>query len=147
MKTAFQTLANSLTLVSISEVKTEKERVDNKKSREYYTAEFRDINNPFAPTVKRNFFQAHDESGQVTMWKGADPKSVASFIGKQIPGQIVKATVLPYKIGDRTVDSYTTAVLAHETAERVFKAAGHEVVDATTGEVVVNAEDMTILNG
>lgn len=147
MKNSVQILANSLTLVSISEVKTEKERVDSKKSRDYYTAEFRDVSNPFAPTVKRNFFQAHDESGANTMWKGADPKSVAGFIGKQIPGQIVRATVLPYQIGDRTVDSYTTAILSHENVERVFKAAGHELVDMATGEIAVAAEDMTILNG
>lgn len=121
---------STLKLVSISEVKTEKPRIDEKVSREYYTAEFNNPANPFGKSVKRTFWQQHNADGTIAEWRGANPKDVAKFIGKEIPGRIVAGTVEPYAIvnpltgEEREATTYTAVVLNGETPEAVFKASG-----------------------
>ena len=117
-------------LLSIGEVKTEKARKDGKKSRQYYTAMFQELGNPFAPAVQRNFFQAHNADGTETYWKGGNPEEVKPFLNKALPGSIVSRQVPDYEIAQadgttRTVNRYTTVVLGHETVESVFRAQGH----------------------
>jgi hypothetical protein len=121
---------SSLKLISVGEVKTEKARKDGKKSRQYYTAMFQELGNPFAPAVQRNFFQSHNSDGTECMWKGAKPEDVIPFVNKAVPGSIVSRQVPDYEIAQadgtsRTVNRYTTVVLGHETVESVFRAQGH----------------------
>ena len=115
-------------LVSISEVKTEKQRTDGKISRKYYTAYFADAHNPFAKQVQRNIFQSHSTDGTVATWKSGDPMLVKSFVGKEIPGQFVNSTVETYKIDDRDVSTFTTVVLEGENVNTIFKQNGHPIV-------------------
>lgn len=118
-----------LKLIGITEVKSEKKRSDKKVSRQYYTAEFADQSNPFAKTVKRNFFQTHNADGSAAEWRGASPEAVTPFIGKEIPGAIVSKAVEAYTIGEgadqRDASTYTTIVLGNENIESVFKGLGH----------------------
>ena len=140
-------MENSVTLVSISVVKTEKTRKDGKKSRQYYTATFANANDPFAPTVIRNVFQSHtNDDGTDCIWRGGNPEQVATFVGKQIPGAIVTRTVTPYVIGERTVNRYTTVVRASEDEVAVFKQCGHTIVKATESQEqpVANAKGFAL---
>lgn len=135
---------STLKLLSVSEVKTEKSRKDGKKSRQYYTAMFQELGNPFAPAVQRNFFQAHNADGTECIWKGANPSDVASFVGKAVPGSIVSRQVPDYEISQadgtsRTVNRYTTVVLGHETVESVFRAQGHALDAPAKTEVKIGA--------
>ncbi len=114
-------------LVSISEVKTEKDRTDSKPSRKYYTAYFADTMNPFAKQIQRNFFQDHtgEVGKEIAVWKSGDPAIVKTFIGKEIPGEFLNVTVTPYTINDRLVTSFSTVVLANEKLATVLKQANH----------------------
>ena len=89
--------------------------------RQFFMAEFGDSDNPFAPTVARMIAQ-----GQVGNWKGLDPKTIASYVGKKVPGKIESIQVKPYTIGEgedeRTVKSKTYVVFAHETIELLVQA-------------------------
>jgi hypothetical protein len=137
-----------LQLVSISEVKTEKSRIDNKVSRQYYTATFANPANPFGKTVSRTFWQQHNIEGTETTWKTANPALVKTFIGKLIPGTIVSSPVEEYDIVNqgtgevRTASTYTAIVLEGENAYSVFKAAGKVMVEAAT--VVANNVEQAI---
>lgn len=125
-----------LKLISISPVKTEKERKDGKVSRQYYTASFTNPNNPFSKVVSRTFWQQHNADGTEATWKTANPELVKSFIGKLIPGSIVSSKVEEYDIVNentgevRTASTYTAVVLEGETAQSVFKASGKVMVEA-----------------
>jgi hypothetical protein len=133
-----------LQLVSISEVKTEKSRIDNKVSRQYYTATFANPANPFGKTVSRTFWQQHNIEGTEATWKTANPSLVKSFIGKLIPGTIVSSKVEEYDIVNqgtgevRTASTYTAVVLEGETAYSVFKAAGKIMVETVDSVAAVN---------
>ena len=98
-----------LQLVSISEVKTEKVRIDNKVSRQYYTATFANPANPFGKTVSRTFWQQHNIEGTETTWKTANPALVKTFIGKLIPGTIVSSPVEEYDIVNQGTGEVRTA--------------------------------------
>jgi len=129
-----------LILVSMSEVKTEKTRTDGKISRQFYTAYFADANNPFAKGVQRNVFQAHSADGKTASWKGGNPSQVKTFVGKEIPGQIVNCIVKPYTIGEnKNITSYTTALLDGENLVSILKQSGHELADskASVAEVTL----------
>ena len=125
-----------LVLLAISALSTEKTRKDGKVSRQYYTAEFQDPNNPFASTVKRVIWQQHNIDGTEAIWKGGNPEQISKFIGKQVPAEIVSRQVPAYTVGENTATKYTTVVFGHETIESVFKSAGHELtIGATTPAV------------
>lgn len=125
-------MKNTLILLAMSEILTEKVRKDNKVSRQYYTAEFQDQENPFAPTAKRTIFQAHSADGTTSFWKGGDPSQIKKFLQKPVPAEIVSRQVAPYQIGENTATKYTTVVFGHETVESVFKSAGHDLNEMTT---------------
>jgi len=118
-------------LIGIGEVKLAKD------GRSFYTAEFQDASNPFAGTVRRNFWQQFADSAAKTnpIWKGADPAITGTFVGKLLPGQILTLEVEAYTIGANTVSTYKTVVLGGELPKQVFKQLGHPVV-----ETVVAAE-------
>jgi len=138
-----------LILVSMSEVKTEKTRTDGKVSRKYYTARFADASNPFAKGVQRNVFQAHSADGKTASWKGGNPDQVRSFIGKEIPGQMVNCTVEPYTIGEnKNITSYTTALLDGENIVAILKQAGHKLASTSSATPeVAKASAAEALNG
>tara|TARA_R110000822_G_scaffold16329_13_gene55756 strand:+ start:921 stop:1415 length:495 start_codon:yes stop_codon:yes gene_type:complete len=139
------TSANST--VAESEYKT----LDNKinmtsDNREYYIAAFQDPTNPFGFERNRVFSQNSNAEG-VAEWRGAHPNVIGSFVGKNVPAEIVTRKVPPYTIGERTLTTYTCVVLKSESIESVFRANGHDLsltnpvdnvitVDAETGEVV-----------
>ena len=137
----------NLQLVSISEVKTEKERVDGKVSRQYYTATFINPENPFSKAVSRVFWQQHNVEGTEATWKTANPDLVKKFVGKLIPGRIVSSVVEEYDIVNagtgevRTATTYTAVVLEGETAQAVFKAAGKTIVEAAPTNALVATAD------
>lgn len=128
-----------LVLLAISAILTEKTRSDSKKSRQYYTAEFKDPENAFAPTVKRVIWQQHNVDGTETIWKGGDPEQVGKLVGKQIPAEIVSRQVQAYQVGTNTATKYTTVVFGHETVESVFKSAGHELTSEVPATPAVTA--------
>jgi hypothetical protein len=132
-----------LTLLAISALLTEKTRKDNKVSRQYYTAEFQDPNNPFAPTIKRVIWQQHNVDGTLAIWKGGNPEQISKFVGKQVPAEIVSRQVPAYLVGENTATKYTTVVFAHETIESVFKSAGHDLSVENTAPVANAAPAMT----
>lgn len=142
-----------LVLVAISAIATEKERKDSKKSRDFYTAEFKNPLNPFLKTIKRNFFQTHSADGKTASWVGADPKAVSQFIGKEIPGYIANKAVEAYEIVDqatkevREANSFTTVVLDGENEAGVFKALGHPLLSTSkiVEEEVVTSKSTAIL--
>jgi len=131
-------------LMSITDVKTEKQRTDGKKSRQYYVAEFGNPSNPFAPSVKRTFFQAHNADGSTT-WKGANPSTVSAAIGKEIPGSIINMKVEKYPVllADGTqqkrkdgslvfADNVTIVCFEGENAEAIVRANGKTPINAQT---------------
>lgn len=138
---------STLKLVSVSEVKTEKEgssRSDGKVNRQYYTAEFNNPANPFGKSVRRTFWQQHNADGTLAEWRGANPKDVSKFIGKEIPGRIVSGTTEAYEIisygGEvREATTYTAVVLDGETPEAVFKASGKILLVAAQTIAAVEA--------
>jgi len=130
-------------LNSISEVKTEKVRTDGKASRKYYTAYFSDASNPFAPSRQRNFFQSHNADGTVATWKSGDPAIVKQYVGQTIPGEFINATVKPYEVNGRMVDSFTAVVLSGEKLSAILKQQGVEL--ATEAPAVI-AETIEALN-
>lgn len=124
-----------LKLISISPVKTEKARKDEKVSRQYYTAAFTNPANPFGKVVSRTFWQQHNADGTEATWKTGNPALVKDFVGKLIPGSIVSSKVEEYDITDslgntRAASTYTAVVLEGETAQSVFKASGKVMVEA-----------------
>ena len=122
---------NKLKLISMTDVQSAKD------SREFYGVEFQSIDNPFAPTCKRNFWQA-----SVGVWKGANPDVIKPMLGKTIDGYIVTKQVVPYMIGDKEVSTYTAVILAGELESKVFKALGHELADTATVATTVSAPEL-----
>ena len=115
-----------LILTGISAVKTEKARKDGKAQRQYFTAYFANPENPLSDLAQRNFFQAHSADGKVAFWKnGMTPELISSFVGKQLSGEIVRAEVEGYMIGDRQATSYTCVVLQNELLASIVGQAGH----------------------
>lgn len=123
-------MKTNLKLVSVTEIKTENRQKDKKVNREYFTAEFVDVTNPFAiKTVKRNFFQSHNADGTKASWGPLNMSTIKSLIGKQIPGEVVNENVLPYEIEGRTATNYTTVLLPGENKKSLFKQLGHPIAE------------------
>jgi len=125
---------NTVKLSSVTEVKQEKVRADQKVSRSYFTATFTNPSNPFAKAVSRVFWQQHNADGTKAEWKGADPKDVKAFIGKEIPGYVAARQVESYDIVGfdgtvRQATAYTTVVLDGEVESSVFKQSGKTIVE------------------
>lgn len=119
-----------LRVEEMSEVKTEKERVDGKKSREYYTLMFSDAANPLINWRTRNFFQHHSPDGSQAYWRGANPTNAKAMIGATVKGEIMKVPVETYTIVDgtgvsREVDNFTIVIFNGETIEEVVRSYGH----------------------
>jgi hypothetical protein len=136
---------NTVKLSSISDVRTEKVRTDGKVSREYFTATFTNPANPFAKGVSRVFWQQHNADGTNAEWKGANPRDVKQFIGKEIPGYIAARQVEAYDITGvdgsvREANTYTTVVLDGEVEASVFKASGKTVLEAAPSMAVSTQE-------
>jgi len=133
----------TLKLISVTEIKSEKERKDGKVSREYFTAEFVDSSNPFAiKTVKRNFFQLHNADGSEATWGALNYSAIKSMVGKTFAGEVVNEPVAAYQIDGREVTSYTTVLLPGENKATIFKQLGHPLAQAEA--VQVANEDMAI---
>ena len=89
-------------------------------------------------TTRRNIMYSQNDQGR---WPGASPAILTQNIGASLPGQVVTKVVKEYNIGTRTVNTYSTIVLAKESVGTVFRNAGHDIVteeyvDTATGEVI-----------
>lgn len=127
-----------LRVEEMSEVKVEKERVDGKKSREYYTLLFSDAANPLIHWRARNFFQQHSPDGKEVYWRGANPASAKSMVKAVIKGEIMKVPVETYTIVDgtgvaRDVDNFTIVIFDGESLEEVVKSYGHLLAQNVSG--------------
>lgn len=124
-------------VVAISDLKTEKVRIDGKPSREYLTLQF-STNNPLIPVVTRNFWQNHVSNNDGTFrveWRlGATPEAIAQMKGMTLDGSIVCRKVKPYEIPNGTdtptiAQSYTTVVFDEEDVARVFRQSGRMLAE------------------
>jgi len=127
--TRFET-DNFLRVEEVSEVNVEKDRIDGKKAREYYTIGFSNANNPLITWRTRNFFQHHSPDGTKAYWRGANPATAKSMIGVEIKGTIMKVPVENYTIIDgtgvaREVDNFTIVIFDGESIEEVVRSYGH----------------------
>ena len=139
-----------LIITDVLKAKTEKERIDGKASRQYAGTTFAEAiegsdgklyANPFR-TGYRNIFQNHTPDGKDVRWKVSPDQLNALKQGNlAIPGEIVTKKVKEFPVlgpdGKQnkakdgtpvTGNRYTAVVLAGESVERVFAAAGHEIV-------------------
>ena len=120
-------------LLSISTIKTEKERTDGKVSRKFYTAYFMNSSNPFAKPLQRNIFQQHvGEEGKEVNWKGGDPAIISTYVGKELDGQFISNIfVKPYEVSGKMVNTTSVILLDGEKLETILKQAGHELANAS----------------
>ena len=128
---------SNLKLKSVGELRTASD------DRQFYSAEFQDATNIFAPTSSRMFWQQKNAQGAIS-WKGADHAQATKAIGSSIPGSIVTREVEPYMIGDRSVKFYTCVVLGNEAVEKTFNSLGHKF-PGIVAEVAVAAKDVVII--
>lgn len=127
---------SKLKVHSVSAVKTEKERKDGKKSRDFITVNLADASNPFSVKLyTRNIFQRQLKDGS-NSWGAMNPLAVKALEGTLIDGKVATANVEPYIIKgetpdkDRTVSLYTTVLFAGETIESVARQQGHKMAAA-----------------
>lgn len=117
---------SKLKLVSVSELKTEKREKDKKANRSYFSAKFVDIDNPFVGKTV-NIFQIHKDDGKTTDWSGIDYHTAKSMIGQIVEGELVKANVEPYQIGENTFNTTTVAVLKGQSLADVVRQQGKKL--------------------
>lgn len=108
----------------------------------YLMGEFENPSNPFGGVVRRMIAQQFDSAG-TPYWK-VNLAGIRASIGKVIAGDIVTAKCEPYEISDRTVDSYTAVVFAHENVETVFRNAGHSMITSAIEETVEEIVDEVV---
>lgn len=137
---------SKLKVHSVSAVKTEKERKDNKKSREFLTVALADASNPFSPKVYiRNIFQRTLKSGD-NSWGAMNPLALKQLEGTMIEGKVATVNVEPYIIkgdkpeNDRTVSTFTTILFAGETIESVARQQGHKMAAALAPAIASEEE-------
>lgn len=120
----------SLRVEEMSEVKVEKDRIDGKKAREFYTLMFSDAGNPLITWRTRNFFQHHSPDGTEAYWRGANPVDAQVLVGSTVKGEIMKVPVETYTILDgtgiaRDVNNFTIVIFDGETIPEVVRNYGH----------------------
>lgn len=117
---------SKLKLVSVSELKTEKREKDKKANRSYFSAKFVDIDNPFVGKTV-NIFQIHKDDGKTTDWSGIDYHTAKSMVGQIVEGELVKANVEPYQIGENTFNTTTVVVLKGQSLAEVVRQQGKKL--------------------
>lgn len=132
-----------LKVIGISNVKEEKPRSDGKKSRKYYTLYFADAENLLTNKGQRNFFENHTPDGKDTFWKCADPSTAKSLVGTLISGEIVRAEVEPYQIGERMATSTTVVLLKGEFLASIVSQSGHELAGSAASVAAPVAQEAT----
>lgn len=150
---------SNLKIVSAGELKTENRQADNKPNRQYYTVEFGNADNPFLRTRSLNFWQQHinrknaaGELETVCEWRGADPKTIKTMVGKTVRGAIVEGNVEPYTLNvtkggveeERTITTFTTVVFEGELPESVFKRQGHPLASVEPTVVAQQAAEPVV---
>lgn len=105
--------------------------------RAYLIGEFESPENPFGGVVRRMIAQQFNSANE-PYWK-VNLAGIRASIGKVVAGDIITKTVEPYEIGERTVNTYTAVVFAHENVETVFRNAGHPLA---TEDLVEEIEDV-----
>lgn len=81
----------------------------------------------------RQLIYSADEKGN---WPALTPKELQEEIKiarlekrkLTLNGEVVTRNVVPYEVGERTVNSYTTIVLSDENIVTVFENAGHPII-------------------
>ena len=118
--------SKKLKLVAVSELKTEKRTKDKKANRSYFSAKFVDIDNPFVGKTV-NIFQIHKDDGKTTDWSGIDYHMAKSMVGQIVEGELVKANVEPYQIGENTFNTTTVVVLKGQSLADVVRQQGKKL--------------------
>ena len=121
---------SKLKLVAVSELKTEKREKDKKATRSYFSAKFVDIDNPFVGNTVY-IFQIHKDDGKTTDWSGIDYATAKSMIGQIVEGELVKANVKPYQIGENTFSTTTVVVLKGQSLAEVVRQQGKVLVESS----------------
>ena len=114
---------------------------DGKEPRKYYIVEFGSVDNPFAYTRFRVISQTHDATGS-PVWRAGSPDTIRKFMGKTVPGDLITREVVPYDIDDKTVNTFTCAVLKGENIYNIFKSFGHVIIDPVDAITVKKAESV-----
>lgn len=128
-----------LKIIAVGELKT---AIDK---RQYFSVEFRE---GFGlRTGKRNFWEQFVKDPKTGLptekkyWeRGSREEAIAAMKdGEGLEGRKVSLRVEPYQIpnSDNIATRYSTIVFADENVETVFAAAGHNIVDEETGEVIM----------
>lgn len=110
----------------------------------YLMGEFENPENPFGGLVRRMIAQQFDSQGN-PYWK-VNLAGIRASVGKVVAGDIVTKECESYEIGDRTVNTYTAVVFAHENVATVFRNAGHPLAtESAVEETVVDevVEELT----
>jgi len=139
----------NLTVIAVSETKTEKPRSDGKLQREFVSVQFADKSNPFdVRTYTRNIFQRQLADG-TNSWGATSPAILKSLTGKQIEGcEIATELTHPYAIEDRTVNKATMVLLPHESKSlaskmQAFRSQGHPLMEDLPLANSIVAEEAT----
>lgn len=149
---------NKLIITSVGETRPEKARIDGKVSRQFMTVQFAEAledgsPNPFRKT-SRNIFQQHSSDGKSAQWRQT-PEELRSLMKNKslIPGEIATEAVESFPVlganGEPSrdkngkavyADRYTAVVLAGESKERIFAAAGHKLISAPASKAAVELQ-------
>jgi hypothetical protein len=108
----------------------------------YLMGEFENPENPFGGIVRRMIAQQFDSTGE-PYWK-VNLAGIKASIGKVVAGSIETHEVEPYEIGDRTVNTYTAVVFAHENLTTVFRNAGHPLASELTEDIEETVVDEVV---
>ena len=117
-----------ITIVSVSAVKTEKERIDGKKSRQFVTIVGADLTDPTETSSSiRNVWQKYTADGEPT-WGVTSPERMKALEGKTRKDySIVTESVHPTKVViddvERIVRKKTMLLFAKETKSEAAKKA------------------------
>lgn len=140
-----------LVAIGMSSVRTAKD------NRQYFVGELRP--GLGQRSVKRTFWEQFkkdaktneiivDANGvQEKYWERASPEEFAAAISEKIAieGKKVTATVESYTLGDKVVNTFSTAIFPDEKAELVFANQLHPMVDEATGELLLKKAPKAVL--
>lgn len=130
-----------LKLVELSDLRTASDE------RQYFVAGFQPA---FGQRlVRRTFWQQFKRDSKTGMltpqkyWERGSYEDAKALLesGEMVEGMKITRTVSPYKINEgteneREVSTYSTIVFPDENILSVFSAAGHEIIDSDSGEVL-----------
>lgn len=110
----------------------------------YLIGEFENPNDPFGGVTTRMIGQqltTNPDGSKTPTWK-VNLANIRASIGKPVEGNIVSAECEPYELNGRIVNRYTAVVFARESAEQIFKSAGHPMITPIEQPALQPVEDL-----